>query len=146
MIGNGYWSTGITVTWQYSGSGDYGWAASLEYLDDGFCNDDADVGRVSTEGTLHTRYAVRQGETADALTVVIDTIKADAERLGIRWGAVTPGATVYYKGDGEDEDFPPPDGWREMVNAQAERLGWQSGYRMDAMVYVASEDGTGDDA
>ena len=128
MIGNGYWATGITVLWQYSGSGDYGWSARVEYLDGGFCNDDADKGQVSTEGILHTRYAVRDGKTADALTVVIDTIKADAERLGVRWPA--PGQSkphVYYKGDGEDEDYPPPDGWRELVDAQAARLGWATG-------------------
>jgi hypothetical protein len=135
MIGNGYWSTGISVWYAYSGQGRHGWAAKVEYYDDGFCSDDADTGQVSTEGTLRTegelgtRYAVQQGEAADALTVVIDVIKADAERLGIRWGvdrAVPP--SLYYRGDGEDENYPPPDGWRETLAAQSERIGWRPLY------------------
>lgn len=120
MIGNGYWSTGIIIDYRYAGGGDHGWAAKVEYLDDGFCDDDADVPRISTEGELRTRYAIRQGKTADALTVVIDTIKADAERLGVRW---QPDSRVFYKNDGHTEDAP-PNGWREMVDAQSARIGW----------------------
>lgn len=125
MIGNGYWSTGITVNYNYSGQGAYGWGAEVKYLDAGFCSDDADAGIVSTEGELRTRYYVRQGSEADALTVVIDVIKADAERLGITWQDT---ACVYYKGDGEDGDNPAPDGWRELVDAQSRRLGWHTIY------------------
>jgi hypothetical protein len=130
MIGGGWWSTGITVTWQYSGMGQHGWAASLDYYDDGFCNDDAAEGRVSTEGTLRTRYAVREGRSADRLAVVIDVLKADAERLGITWRDPLAGkdgtASLYYEGDGEDADNPPPAGWEHLLQAQAARLGWRT--------------------
>jgi hypothetical protein len=51
-------------------------------------------------------------------------LRADAERLGIQWRD----PTVYYKGDGEDPEYPPPDGWRELLAAQAARLGWYSIY------------------
>ena len=46
MIGSSYWSTGISVAWQHAGDGDYGWAANLEFLDAGFCNDATDTGQV----------------------------------------------------------------------------------------------------
>ena len=131
MIGSGYWTTGITVRYGYSGMNLYGWAASVGFYDDGFCSDDTDSGTISTEGTLRTRYYVREGAGpgADALAAAIDVIKADAERLGIRFrqdGLMTP--HVYYQGDGEDEDWPPPAGWRELVDAQSARLGWEGLY------------------
>lgn len=132
MIGNGYWATGITVRYGYSGSDLYGWGAEVEFFDSGFCDDDTDSGAISTEGTLRTRYFVREGDgpDADALSAAVDAVKRDADRLGITWSAApSPAtATVYYRGDGEDENYPPPDGWREMVNAQAGRLGWRPGY------------------
>ena len=124
MIGDGYWSTGITVKYGYASMGCNGWAAEATYLDGGFCNDDPANGVISTEGTLHTRYVVREQDGTDVLTAIIDAVKADAERLGVSW--LTP--HVYYKGDGEDENYPPPEGWREMIDAQAARLGWESLY------------------
>lgn len=142
MIGDGYWSTGITVVWRYAGGGDYGWAASADYYDDGFCDDSADERRVSTEGTLRTRYAVREGKTQDALTVVIDTMLADAKRLGIRWRDPLAGedgtASLYYHGDGEDPEDAPPDGWKQILAAQAERIGWRS-YESAAELLAGSE-------
>jgi len=130
MIGNGYWTTGITVKYGYSGSGRYGWAAEVAFYDNGFCDDDTDAGTISTQGILRTRYFVREGSgpDADGLTAAVDAMKADAERLGIRF-SIIGGPRVYYQGDGEDEDWPPPDGWRELVNAQARRLGWEPLYR-----------------
>lgn len=132
MIGDGYWATGITVKYGYSGSSLYGWSAKVDFYDSGFCDDDTDSGAVSTEGTLHTRYFVREGDgpDADGLAAAVDAVKRDAERLGIdfsRSEAVPP--TVYYLLNGEDKDYPPPDGWRELVNTQARRLGWEPQYR-----------------
>lgn len=120
MIGDGYWSTGITVRY----SAREGWGASLKFLDAGFVNDSADDMRVSTEGTLHTRYYIEDGKHTDALTVVIDVVKTDAERLGIRW----ENPHVYMDGDGEWNDRDYPDGWRRLVDSQAERLGWEPLY------------------
>lgn len=130
MIGDRYWATGIVV--RYSDRHGGQWAASVNYLDNGFCDDDADRGVISTEGTLHTRYFVGNGERIDALTAVIDAVKADAERLGIEFRSATDGPNVFYQGDGEHDDWPPPDGWREMVDAQAIRIGWSAFY-MQAM-------------
>ena len=123
MIGNGYWATGIIVR--------YGWSARVEFFDDGFCSDDTDSGTISTEGTLKTRYYIREGDGADAdgLAVAVDAVKTDTDRLGIRfWTAPPLSLHVYYEGDGEHEDWPPPAGWRELVDAQSIRLGWEGLY------------------
>jgi hypothetical protein len=122
-----YWSVGITVQWrERSGSNNGqphgGWGASLEFLDDGFCNDDADTGRVSTQGTLNTRYFVADGERASGLSAAVDALIADAQRLGIEF----TNRSLYYKGDGEDPEFPPPDGWEAQLVAEAARIGWSS--------------------
>lgn len=118
-----YWSTGITVAQTNSR-----WTASLEYCDDGFGDDDPDAGLVSTEGKLHTRYGVRDGDTRSGLTAAVDALVADAKRLGIDFIATsgTDAPFLYYKGDGEYEDFPPPDGWRETLAAEAQRIGFVS--------------------
>jgi hypothetical protein len=52
-----------------------------------------------------------------------------AERLGIRFcraGGRRP--YVSYSSDGDDEAFPPPPGWRELVDEQSARLGWEELY------------------
>lgn len=123
MIGNKYWSNGITV--RYS---DGRWSASVDYYDNGFANDSADDARVSTEGRVHTRYYLRDGKTADALTVAVDAVKADAERLGITWNTPGVGPFVYMLGDGENDGREVPENWRELVDRQARRLGWEPLY------------------
>ena len=112
MIGPGYWSTGIMIALI-----DDQWHVTMEFLDDGFCD------QKSTQGTLVCRYL------CDDLTESIDILKADAERLGIIW----KDPTLYYQGDGEDEEwYPPPEGWKELIVAQARRLGWRSVYAREA--------------
>jgi hypothetical protein len=113
MIGPRYWSTGIMVrSWDWDQ-----WSVSLEFKDDGFCN------HASTEGELKLRYVVFD------LTAGIDQLKADAERMGIVWADILSCPTIYMYGDGEDPDSFYPLNWREIVNEQAARLGWQPGYR-----------------
>ncbi|WP_275558466.1 hypothetical protein [Streptomyces sp. 5-6(2022)] len=121
-----YWSTGITVAWSprartINGQAHPGWKASAE--------------KISTQGHLETRYFVtdtdipstplRPGENLSGLTVAVDALITDAERLGIdfmSWSDQQP--MLYYKGDGEDADYPAPEGWRDMLKAEAERIGW----------------------
>lgn len=119
MIGNVYRATGITVA--HDGRS---WSANVAYFDDGFASDDTDRRHISTEGTLHTRYMVESGKREDALTVAIDTVKADAERLGIRWEH----PTVYMVDGGESDLWTYPKGWRKLVNDHARRLGWETTY------------------
>ena len=131
MIGSSYWATGIQVVYGYSGSGAYGWAAQVEYYDDGWAGDDNPAeGIVVTEGILRSRYYLR-GDGNLGLTAAVDAVKHDAEQLGIEWKTGTGlGPHVYYKDDGEHPDgYPAPEGWREMVNAQSRRLGWEPAYR-----------------
>lgn len=112
MIGEGYWTTGITV-WKVGGK----WCIELTFLDNGFCDQD------STEGKLQCRYQV------DDLGRGLDVLKADAERLGISFrdvGGYPP--AIYYKGDGEWEGYEPPEGWRQILLVENMRLGWRSLY------------------
>jgi hypothetical protein len=135
--GSAYISTGITVSYrEIAGRKDGkhcpGWGASLDFQDAGLAgDDDADTGAVSTEGTLYTRYAVVDGDTRTGLSAAVDALIADAARLGIEFrNAGGPTPYLYYKGDGEWEDYPPPEGWREILAAEAERIGWTSPYRI----------------
>ena len=75
----------------------------------------------ATEGRLRVCYQV------DDLTRAIDTLKADAERIGITW----KDPTIYYPGDGEWEDVEYPPDWREITVVQSERLGWRAVYGKD---------------
>jgi hypothetical protein len=118
-----YWTTGISLRWDGSR-----WGGRIDYYDDGFCDDDPDGGRVSTEGVLRTRYMVRDGKESSALRAVVDTLIGDAQRLGIRLGGPDGPPALYYDGDGEGADYPPPDGWRELVAAEAQRVGWKCPY------------------
>jgi hypothetical protein len=102
MIGDGYWSSGITVTYQPSAQG---WLASATFYDDGFGRSDADTGEISTTGVLGSRYFVRDGHERDGLTAAIDTVKADAERLGITWR--DPALFVPADGDDPQQPLPP---------------------------------------
>lgn len=112
MIGERYWSTGIVLRYGYAGGGRYGWAAYLDFLDAGFCQDE------STQGRLRTRYYV-------PLELAIDMLHKDATQLAIVFRAIIGDAPMlYYEDDGDSADYPPPDNWRAILREQAERIGW----------------------
>lgn len=114
MYGDMLFATGIIVWHGYAGNGRYGWWAMVEFQD---------YGKGSILGKIHTKYG-------DDLACSIDTIKKDAERLGIKFvNTFTP--FVYYRGDGENKDFPPPDGWRELLEKEARRIGFRSYLSLD---------------
>jgi len=128
---SGYWSTGITLRYRDAyGNRPESWSGSLDFHDDGFLNDNPTTGVVSTEGTLRTRYFVEGRPAEVALAAVINTLIADASRLGIHFENSVSKPALYYAGDGNDEEFPPPEGWRHMLRMQADRIGWDS-YRVD---------------
>ncbi len=122
MIGDDYWSSGITFTYRYPSP--QGWLASATFYDDGFGRSDADTGEISTTGVLATRYYVRDGHERDGLTAAIDAVKADAERLGITWRD----PALFVPADGGDPQQPLPAGWRSLLDEQATRLGWDNPY------------------
>lgn len=128
-----YWSTGITVTYapfaeRINGEPYGGWHATVEYSDDGFVDNDPETGQVSTEGRLYTRYPVRNAKIRLGLSIAIDTLIADAERLGIDFTTLPGhrGPQILYDGDGENAAHPAPDDFREILGAEADRLGWSS--------------------
>jgi hypothetical protein len=115
VIGNGYWSNGITIRYRSGGS----WGGQLEYTDAGnYAPIDRVTRKVSTEGKLHTRYVLRDGAHLDALTVVVDTLLADAARLGIAM------REPHIHLD-EEEHSDEPEGWEALAVAQCQRLGWE---------------------
>ncbi|WBB94146.1 hypothetical protein [Verrucosispora sp. WMMC514] len=130
---SGYWSTGIVIRWYAAlGSGSRrgpAWAGRVDFYDDGWAgDDDADAGKVSTEGRLNTRYYVRDGDTTTGLRAVIAALIADAGRLGITFGGPSVKPHLYYEGDGGSTEFPPPDGWRDLLASEAQRIGWEFPY------------------
>lgn len=134
-----YWSTGIAVRWMddtYRNENDErvipAWGGVAEFFDDGFADDDVNSGAISTQGELRTRYLVAEGQSASALSAVVDALRADAERLGIDFNAPAEGPYLYYLGDGEHEEWPPPAGWRELMAAEAQRIGWRTPYTLAA--------------
>ncbi len=132
----GYWATGITLRYRDArGDRAESWGGSVDFYDDGFAgDDDAATRQISTEGTLRTRYFVKGRPAEVALAAVIDTLILDAERLGIRFrGTVSDKPVLLYDGDGDNADFPPPDGWKYMLWMQADRIGWDS-YRVETEV------------
>ncbi|WP_054566040.1 hypothetical protein [Frankia sp. R43] len=128
MYGPSYWAAGITVGADERADGTVRWGASLEFQDDGFVDaDDLDAGQVSTVGRLGTRYFLDSTEATDGLTAAIDTIKADADRLGIKFRSSPHGAPlIHVRGDGEYADEWLPENWRGRLAAQARRLGWRT--------------------
>jgi len=122
----GYWSVGINLRWMPD---DRMWAGKIDFFDDGFADDDADTRKISTQGSLRTRYFVRNGKQQTALSVIIDTLIADAAKLGITFRD----PDLFYETDGESERFPPPPGWRETLTAEAERIGWTTPYSSELL-------------
>ena len=125
-----YWSPGITVHWRENATGRNGvpvpaWGASLNFFDDGFTNDDADEGEVSTEGSLRTRYHVRDGDTVSGLSAAVDALIADAARLGIEFRGV-PGDSPDLCFETEDELVSGE--LRGNIAREAARIGWSTPY------------------
>lgn len=123
-----YWSTGISLRWRETtrdGTTRSAWGGSVDYLDDGFVgDDDADTGKVSTEGELRTRYLVTDGKVASGLSAIVDVLLADAARLGIEFRG-TLGDRPYLMIETEDGA---PDNYRELLIDEAERIGWTTMY------------------
>lgn len=110
------WSTGITVKYGYGGTRkgeEYsGWWAELKWTSGGFCTPG------TMEGDIHTRYAEA------TMSEAIDYVVAVADRFGITQGPTGAPFHLYYETDGENPDWPPPDGWRAMLQEEAKRRGW----------------------
>ena len=118
MIGKRYRSTGISL--RYGGDRNLAWSGYLNFFDDGWGADDPAAGEISTVGELSTRYFVATEAHQQSMRLVTDTLVRDAEALGIEF----QDPMLYAHEDGEDLDYPMPEGWAELLGEQAERLGW----------------------
>ena len=104
--------TNITLKYGYAGNSRYGWWARLGWVDSRF----AEKGCV--EGEIRTRYG--EATIDDAIRAVLEvalTFGLAPEKLGIG---------LFYINDGDDDQHPPPEGWREMVMGAAKRHGMRS--------------------
>ncbi|WPS85602.1 hypothetical protein SMD22_00655 (plasmid) [Brevibacillus halotolerans] len=91
----------------------YGWMASLDWQEPG-------IDKPKTvQGTIKTRYF------EETLEEAIETVLTLAAQWGIK-PFPTMNMFLYYKGEGEDTDFPPPENYREMLRMEAERRGWET--------------------
>lgn len=111
MVGPQYWSTGIQL--KYHGEGK--WSARAEFFDDGF------VDHRSSEGELRARYI-------GAIENVIDVVRADVERLGIRFNRNQNDKPVLMAWRENDDEYPMPKDWKLILFSQASRIGWDSVY------------------
>ena len=115
MIGERYWSCGITLDYE---GGDM-WSASLDFYDDGWAEDSA------TQGVLKVRYFF----TLQKMSQELDALIADAKKLGIDFKVMKPmSPSLYVTGDGEHtERIYHPD-WQRILAEQSARIGWVSAY------------------
>ncbi|WP_048896190.1 hypothetical protein [Mycolicibacterium conceptionense] len=113
MIGEFYWATGITMRYR----ADRGWAASIEFLDNGIGLDDG----VSTEGDFRTRYYL------DSPVEAAQALVTDAKRLGIRLTCPRGTPKVYLHRDNwlspNSEKGDPV--VEQALDDVAEALGWE---------------------
>lgn len=117
MVGR-LWTTGIMLKWGYGGgSVGYGWWAQIDILDDGFCDDG------SVRGQMTTSYA------SSDIDFQLKTIIELARHMNVEFRELDGRKpSLYIKGDGEDENHPPPDGWKKTLKDAAEKIEFQSVY------------------
>lgn len=108
MIGNGYYSTGISACHVYAGD----WQVSLEFFDLGHAQAGA------TSGVLKYTYLVNSGE----LRLAIETLLRDAKQLGIQFNAAPALRPRLYVGS---MDRQKPDNWREIFQPLAEAINFE---------------------
>lgn len=111
MIGDTYYSTGISACHVYAGD----WRFSLEFFDLGHAESR------STSGRLQYTYQVRIGE----MRLAVETLLMDAKKLGIKF-EVAPGLKPrLYIGSASASDCPKPDDWREIFQPLANAINFE---------------------
>lgn len=92
-----------------------GWWAKLQWTDGNYSDGNGPV-----EGEIHTSYA------QPTLQQAINRIVGYADRLGVCLYRDADNWCLCYSQDGDDRDYPPPEGWLDMLAAEAARRGWSS--------------------
>lgn len=59
---------------------------------------------------------------SEAIRKAIVNVLEATDKIGIIWKDLH----LSYDIDGEFLDFPPPNGWRDLVKAEADRIGWKT--------------------
>jgi hypothetical protein len=109
------WSTGVVLKYGYAGGGRHGWVAEINWCDSKFCEEKA------VQGTITTTYFEETIEKA------IDTVMEVFEKFKLRKvGDELVGFNLYYIGDGEDEEYPPPKGYIKLLREEAHKRGWKT--------------------
>lgn len=103
-------STGVHLFYNPS----HGWGTLVEFQGTNFAQEDR------IEGEIRTSYH-RQD-----LAAAIDQVIAQAKQTGVVFGPAGP--HIYVQGDGEGPGVNLPENWREIVQQQCDRLGWQNCY------------------
>ncbi len=103
----------ITCLYGYAGHDEMGWNAKINWQDSKF----AESGAV--EGVIRTRYF------EPTLTQAINAILEVAEQWELKTLPTLPPA-LYYEGDSENKDFPPPENWKAVLKKEAELRGWET--------------------
>ncbi|MFF2532304.1 hypothetical protein ACFVS2_25680 [Brevibacillus sp. NPDC058079] len=115
-------TAGITVFYGYAGTNKgverYGWAATLDW------QGKETFDSTMLQGTIETRYFT------DTLEEAIDSIFKLTQKWSIKPFPMM-NMFLFYKGDGNDSDFPPPKNYREMLRIEAEKRGWDT-YKEDS--------------
>jgi hypothetical protein len=115
MIGEFMWSTGITIDRQDDGK----MTVAVHLEDDGWLGDDRPGHQYAITGDLRIRYPQPMNNLASA----IDTIKRDAEKLGVRWLLPRTGVQA-----GKGTVYAERDDLQELANVHAVRIGWEPTY------------------
>lgn len=129
MIGKSYWTTGITVNFWRCPTTYMArlYSVSLNFHDHGVAQEGSTVGKLSSQ-----YYEVDLGKA-------LDTLIADAQRLGIVFDRNGEKLMLYTENDGEGNDHNRPHDWLEQLQAQARRLGWTTYYMDEDAVNAAEE-------
>lgn len=117
MIGKKLYSTGIILTYGYSGNDKYGWNAKVEFGDLGHCN------TKSTRGEISNKYFCPTIEES------IEQILEDMNFMNISFIDESEKTelkrTLYYVNDGETEEYPPPSNWKEILKKQCQKFDFE---------------------
>ncbi len=122
MIGNKYFATGIEVKYGYAGNGQNGWSASVKFYDQGFADDNASEGRVSTEGILSTRYYVPNENGSSGLEAAIKALLIDMAKIYVYINPNQEFVIYFTQGEhGEADEIPSEE--IETLRSLSEKLG-----------------------
>ena len=112
-------TTHITVYHGYSGGGEFGWWARIDFDDFGLCTDN------SVQGTIKTKYGLK------TISEAVDLIKEDAKAIGIKFVKIpwVGKKILCYLEDGNSTAYPPPADWKRTLQQEAARIGFYTPYK-----------------